>query len=166
MATYSGDDVYAGSVATPKNLTVAKAQVDVDLSSSDTSTVTGEAVNFSATVGAQAPGGGSPNGTVQLRIDGVDVGAPVTLVGGTATFPAVTSMGAGTHTVAAVYSGSSNYDDGQDSLQQAVTKADTSAIVMASPSPAVEEQAATLTARLGAVGTRLGRTHRHGELHR
>ena len=32
-----------------------------------------------------------------------------------------------------------------------VTKADTTAIVMASPSPAVEEQAATLTARIAAV---------------
>lgn len=151
VATYSGDDVYAGSAASPKNLTVAKAEVDVEVSSSDSSTVTGEAVNFSATVGVQAPGGGSPDGTVQLRIDGVDVGAPVTVVGGTATFPAVTTLGAGAHDVTAVYSGSSNYDGGQDSLQQDVTKADTSALVMAAPSPSFEGFPATLTARIGAV---------------
>ena len=151
VATYSGDDVYGGSVASPKNLTVAKAEVDVDITSSDTSTVTGEAVNFTATVGAEAPGGGSPNGTVQLRIDGVDVGAPVALSGGTVSFPPVTSLGAGPHTVTAVYSGSSNYDGGQGSLTQNVTKADTSALVLASPSPAVQDTPATLTARIGAV---------------
>jgi hypothetical protein len=151
VATYSGDDVYAGSAAGAKNLVVAKADVDVDLSSSDTSTVSGEAVNFTATVGAQAPGGGAPNGDVQLRIDGVDVGAPVTLVGGTANFPAVASLDAGPHTVAAVYSGSANYAGGQDTLQQDVSKADTTTLVLASPSPAVEHQGATLTARVGAV---------------
>ncbi|HET9423407.1 MAG TPA: Ig-like domain-containing protein, partial [Nocardioides sp.] len=151
VATYSGDDVYAGSVAAPKNLNVTKAEVDVALSSSDTSTVTGEAVNFTATVGVQAPGGGSPSGTVQLRVDGADIGAPVALSGGTATFPAVTSLGAGNHTVAAVYSGSPDYDGGQDSLQQDVSKADTSTIVLATPSPAVEGEGATLTARIGAV---------------
>lgn len=151
VATYSGDDVYAGSAASPKNLGVAKAEVDVELTSSDDSTVTGEAVNFTATVGVQAPGGGSPDGTVQLRIDGVDVGDPVALSGGTAVFPPVTSMGAGNHTVAAIYSGSANYDNGQDSLTQVVAKADTTTIALATPSPAVQDTAATLTARVTAV---------------
>ena len=146
VATYSGDDVFAGSAASPKNLVVGKAGVDVDLSSSDTTTVTGEAVNYTATVGAQAPGGGSPDGSVQLRIDGVDVGAPVALSGGTAVFPAVTSLGAGDHTVAAVYAGTSNYLGGSDSLTQEVEKAGTSTTVLSSGSPVAEGDQASVTA--------------------
>ena len=150
-ATYSGDDKYAGSSAPPTNLVVAKADVDVQLTSSDTTTVTGEAVSFTATVGVRAPGGGSPDGSVQLRVDGVDVGGPVDLTGGTAVFPPVTSLGAGTHTVAAVYSGSGSYVAGQASLTQVVEKADTAVAALATPSPAVQDTAATLTARVTAV---------------
>ena len=99
---------------------------------------------------------------MQLRIDGVDVGAPVALVGGTATFPAVTSLSAGPHTVAAVYSRQLQLRrTGQDSLTQNVTKADTSTLVLATPSPAVEGQAATLTARVGAVAPGSGAPDRH-----
>ena len=126
--------------------------MDVELSSSDTSTVTGEAVNFSATVGAQAPGGGMPNGTVQLRVDGSRRRRPGRPGRWYGRLPGPsTSLGAGNHTVAAVYSGSSNYDGGQDSLTQIVDEGGHLRLVLATPSPAVEGQGVTLTARVGAV---------------
>lgn len=151
VATYSGDDEYNGAASAPGTLTVAKADVTVDLTSSDTTTVSGEAVNFGVTVAAQAPGGGLPQGTVQLAIDGTNVGSPVTLTGGVANFDPVTSLTAGTHTVAVSYSGSVNYRSGTDSLVQTVAKADTTTTVLVSPSPSSEDQLITITANVGAV---------------
>ncbi len=151
VATYSGDETYAGSVSAPKNLSVAKADVDVVLSSSDTTTLSGEGVSFSVGVAAVAPGDGTPNGTVQLVIDGSDVGAPVALVGGTATFPTVTSLITGNHTVAANYSGSSNFENGSDSLTQEVSRAATVTSVIATPSPSNEGQNIAITANVAAV---------------
>lgn len=150
-ATYSGDDEYSGSSSSPGTLNVAKADVTVDLTSSDTSTVSGEAVNFGVSVAAQAPGAGTPDGTVQLVIDGNNSGAPVALVGGVANFDPVTSLNAGNHTVAVAYSGSGNYKTGNDSLTQSVTKADTATVVTISPSPSSEDQNVNITANVGAV---------------
>ena len=150
-AVYSGDDEYNGAASSPGTLNVAKADVNVDLTSSDTSTITGEAVNFGVTVAAQAPGGGTPDGTVQLLVDGNNEGAPVALVGGVANFDPVTSLLVGNHTIAVAYSGSNNYKTGNDSLSQTVAKADTTTTVLISPSPSSEDQPITITANVGAV---------------
>jgi hypothetical protein len=145
LATYSGDDNYNSSAAAPKNITVTKAAASVDLASSDDTTVSGESVTFSATVSGNA-GGGVPTGTVQLKVDGADVGSPVALTAGAASFPAVDSLAAGNHTVTAVYSGSDGYSSGDDSLVQHVAAADTSTLVNVSPSPSNEGQNVTITA--------------------
>jgi hypothetical protein len=150
VATYGGDDTYNSSAATPKTVTVAKADVDVDLTSSDTTTVSGESVGFGVIVATVAPGGGTPEGTVQLQIDGADVGGPVELTGGAATFPAVDSLLAGNHAVSVSYSGSATHENGSDSLTQVVGQADTTTIVNASPSPSNEGQNVTITALVSA----------------
>jgi hypothetical protein len=151
VARYSGDDTYRASTAGPKSLAVAKADVEVQLDSSDTSTVSGESVNFTAAVTPVAPGGGTPVGTVQLEVDGTEVGDPVELTGGSAVFPPVTSLLAGNHSVTAVYGGGTNFQDGSDTLAQAVEQADTTTIVTASPSPSAEGQNVTLAANVSAV---------------
>jgi hypothetical protein len=151
VATYSGDDEYNGAASSPGSLNVAKADVTVDLTSSDTTTVSGESVNFGVTVAAQAPGAGLPDGTVQLVIDGNNAGSPVALTGGVANFDPVTSLLNGNHTVAVSYSGSSNYKSGSDSLAQTVTPADTTTSVTVAPSPSSEDQMITITANVGAV---------------
>ncbi len=146
VATYSGDDVYRASSANPRTVTVTKAGTEVTLTSSSPSTVSGEAVTFTADVAVLSPGVGTPVGTVQLRIDGANVGSPVTLVGGTAVFPAVGSLLAGGHTVTAVYAGTGNFDGSQASVQQQVAQADTTTTVLVSPSPSAEGQNITITA--------------------
>ena len=151
VATYAGDDVYGGSVAAPRNVSVAKADVEVGLVATDTTTVSGEAVGYTASVSVVAPGGGTPNGTVQLLVDGNPSGSPVGLMGGVAAFPPVTAMLAGSHTVAAVYAGSASYRDGQDSLTQQVSQADTLTSVVATPSPSHEGQNVAITANVAAV---------------
>jgi hypothetical protein len=151
VATYSGDDVYDGGAAAPKTASVSKADVDVEIQSSDTTTVSGEAVNFTANLSAVAPSTRSPNGSVQLVIDGNNVGAPVAIVNGTASFPPVTSLLAGNHTVAAAYAGTANYEAGSDSLSQQVSEADTLTSVVATPSPSSEGQNIAITANVAAV---------------
>ncbi|MET3960628.1 hypothetical protein ABIE44_000562 [Marmoricola sp. OAE513] len=150
-ASYSGDDEYNSANSSPGSLNVAKADVTVTATTSDSSTVTGEAVDFGVSVAAVAPGAGLPDGTVQLVVDGNNVGAPVALVGGVANFDPVTSLKAGNHTVAVAYSGSSNYKTGNDTLSQSVTKADTATVVTISPSPSSEDQNVNITANVGAV---------------
>jgi len=151
VATYSGDDEYNGAVSSPSNLTVAKSDVNTVLTSSDLSTVSGEAVDFSVAVGAQAPGSGVPTGTAQLAIDGSDVGAPVALVGGVANFDPVTTFLTGSHTVKVTYGGDSNFKGGSDTVTQVVTKADTTTVVTIAPSPSAEDQLVTISANVGAV---------------
>lgn len=151
VATYAGDEVFGPSSAAPRTVTVGKAAVDVTLAATDDSTVTGEAVGLTATVAVQAPGGGTPEGTVQLLVDGNAVGAPVALTNGSATFPPLTSLGAGSHTLAASYAGSSGYQAGSDQVTQEVTKADTSVVLVANPSPSLQDQEVQLSATVAAV---------------
>lgn len=150
VAAYSGDDVYNPSSSAPTTVSVAKADVQVDLASADVTTVTGEAVNLSASVAAQAPGAGVPTGALQLVVDGNPVGDPVSLVDGTAVFAPVTTLGKGDHTVAVSYSGDAAFRAGADTLTQFVTWADTTTSLLASPSPSAEDQAVTLTATVAA----------------
>jgi beta-glucosidase len=65
--------------------------------------------NYSATVTAVAPGAGIPTGTVQFKMDGTNLGAPATLVGGTATLHVNWILPTGNHVVRAVFLGSSNW---------------------------------------------------------
>ena len=150
VAAYSGDDTYNSSSAAPKTVTVAKADVEVDLTSSDTTTVSGEPVGLGVSVSAVAPGAGTPQGTVQLVVDGADVGDPVALSGGSASFAPVTSLLAGTHTVSVSYSGSAHHEGGTDSLTQEVSRADTTTLVSVSPSPSNEGQNVSITALVSA----------------
>lgn len=140
VATYEGDDVYGASSAAPRGVTVTKAATTVALESSDSSTVSGEAVSFTASVTVDAPGGGTPGGSVQLQVDGNPVGAPVTLSNGSAVFGPITSLGAGEHVVAAIYSGNPRYDGGSAQVEQSVTPADTTTTVVATPSPSIQDQ--------------------------
>ncbi|MCW2799038.1 MAG: hypothetical protein JWQ70_510 [Aeromicrobium sp.] len=146
VATYSGDDTYRSSASSPQSVVVSKAAVSVDLQSSKSPTVTGEGVDFTASVSPVAPGAGLPSGSVQLQVDGADVGAPVALTGGVATFDAVTSLHAGGHTVKAVYSGSSSFEGDTDSISQDVNKADTTTTAITSPEVSNENSPFTITA--------------------
>ncbi len=69
----------------------------------------GQALTFTATVSPASSGEPTPGGTVQFQVDGVNLGQAVTLVNGTATSIATSTLGAGNHTVTAVYSGDNTY---------------------------------------------------------
>jgi len=72
-----------------------------------------------------APGGGTPTGTVQFKVDGSDYGAPVALDGAGQAQIAISSLAVGDHTVAAVYSGDVAFmASASDDLSQAVNPPD------------------------------------------
>ncbi|MBM7516007.1 Ig-like domain repeat protein [Nocardioides nitrophenolicus] len=156
VASYTGDDVYAGSTATQRTVNVAKAAVSVTLDGPAGGAVSGQALSYTATVAVQAPGGGTPAGPVQLLVDGSNVGAPVALDNGVAVFAPVTTLGAGSHTVEARYAGNADYLGGSDQLDQDVAEADTTTVVQANPSPSVQDQNVTITAAVAAVSPGAG----------
>ena len=93
------------------NLTVNKADTSTTVASSVNPSTYGQAVTFTATVGAVSPGSGTPTGTVQFEDNGSPIGSPVSLPTGSASVTFATSaLSAGTHAITAVYSGDSNFN--------------------------------------------------------
>src|SRR5439155_19294954 len=78
------------------------------VSSSSGKSVFGQMVNLTATIGVLDPSMGTPTGTVQFQIDGINIGSPVsvTTLGGvtTASF-SIAGLPVGNHTIAALYHG-------------------------------------------------------------
>ena len=104
-ATYLGDTNYSGSSDTDSH-TVNKADTTTTVTSDINPSVTGEEVEFTATVAAAAPGSGTPTGTVTFY-DGASIGQDNDGSDGWKlkyTFPS-----AGANTITATYSGDSNY---------------------------------------------------------
>ncbi len=120
IATYAGDGNFLGSASATLIQTVnTVAATTTAVAASPGPSVYGQNVTFTATVSPAAA-----TGNVQFTIDGTNVGTPVTLVGGVATYSTSTLV-AGSHTVAATYGGSSTYAGSTGSLTQVVNKAST-----------------------------------------
>ncbi|MGN6724048.1 MAG: beta strand repeat-containing protein [Marmoricola sp.] len=151
VAKYSGDDDYNATSSAPANVSVAKASASVSLSSSDASTVAGQSVDLTVQVAAAGAGSGTPTGSVQLMVDGTPSGAAVTLSGGSAVFPSLTTLLAGDHVLSVSYAGDGNFTSGSDSLTQHVTPADTNTTVTVSPTTSAEDQEVVITANVAAV---------------
>ncbi|HXT05130.1 MAG TPA: Ig-like domain repeat protein [Casimicrobiaceae bacterium] len=151
-AVYGGDATNAGStsntVAEVVNASGA-SPTTTTVSSSLNPSVVGQTLTFTATVT-----GNNPTGTVQFSDGGVNLGGPVPLVGGVATF-ATSSLAAGTHAIAAAYGGdSANLASTSSTLFQLVT----SAAQVTTPIPTLSGWGLLLTvlALLG-IGMRLPR---------
>ena len=117
IASYSGDAENApvsNACNDPnQSVVVTAAATSTVIASSSNPSAVGQSVTFTATVTSR---GGTPSGSVQFRIDGVNVGAPVALNGnGTATYT-TSSLAAGNHTVAADYTGSADFNASSGSL--------------------------------------------------
>ena len=109
-------DAFVAKFARPANATTT-------VTSAANPSVYGQSVTFTATVAANPPGSGTPTGTVQFQIDGTNFGSPVTLVGGSATSSAITTLSAAAHTIKAIYSGDTNFATSTGTLTQTVNPA-------------------------------------------
>ncbi|MCI0680506.1 MAG: Ig-like domain repeat protein [Gemmataceae bacterium] len=135
--------------------TVNPATTQTQVTSSANPQLAGQAVTFTATVSAVAPGSGVPTGTVDFIIDGSSVGSSdITLVNGQATFNFTTSV-LGNHTVVVHYDGdaSGNFATSDSATLNQEIKANTTTTVVADTDPSVFGQQITLTATVtGVVG--------------
>jgi uncharacterized delta-60 repeat protein len=158
-ATYSGDSNFLAQ-ASSNNFTqvVNKANTAVNVASSNTNSVYGEAV-ITATVGPVAPGAGLPTGTVTFSLlnksTQVTVTEQDTLSAGKATLQRVPDVG--TYQITATYSGDSNFNSqtASNKLAQTVNKASTTVTVASSNTNALYGQA-VITATIGVVSPGAG----------
>lgn len=110
----SGTTSITGSfISSPPQLTPTTTSV----SSSANPSTSGQPVAFTATVFPVLNGG-----TVQFQIDGVNYGSPVTVISGSATSTIISTLAGGSHTINAMYSGTTNFANSSGTLTQEVNQ--------------------------------------------
>src|SRR5262249_25011606 len=107
-ASFSGTTGFADSTSAAAAVSVNPAATTVALKSSVNPAVTGQAVTFTATVAAVAPGASTPTGTVTFQDGNVILGTVAVGTGGKATFT-TSFAAAGGHVITAVYNGAVNF---------------------------------------------------------
>ena len=127
--------------------TVTQAATTTQLQSSVNPSVFAQSVTFTATVTVNAPGSGTPTGSVQFSDNGVALGAPVPLDGsGVATFQTST-LAVGDHPIVATYLGDAGYHgSASTTLVQTVQRQPTTTAVVCVPPSSHVNQAVTCTA--------------------
>jgi subtilisin-like proprotein convertase family protein len=128
-------------------LTIAqnKAATTTSIASSLNPSTYGQAVVFTATVT-----GANATGTVAFNDGSTAIGSPITLAGGVATL-STSALGAGAHSITAVYSGDGNFLGSTSSaVAQTVNQAGTTTTVTSGANPAVYGQAVVLTVNVAA----------------
>jgi len=141
-AVYEGDANYSSSTSAPVNQFVLKATTTT-LSSSPNPSAYGQTVVFTATVTSSF--GTPPDGETVTFKQGATILGTGTLSGGTATFP-ISTLGAGTKWVTAVYAGDSTFASSSKTMSQVVSKATTTTTVVSSLNPSQSGQSVTFTA--------------------
>ena len=132
--------------------TITPAATTTTVASLVNPSVSGQEVSFTATVGNASGTGPIPAGSVQFVVDGTNLGASVTLTGGTATSPSV-ALAAGGHTVQTNYSdsaGNFSTSTGTFTGGQVVNQNRTTTALTADPNPSVFGQPVTFTATVTA----------------
>lgn len=107
-ASYGGDANYLASSDTEPH-SVNQANTAIALTTSGSPTLIGQSVTFTATVTAQAPGSGTPTGTVTFYDGGNVLGSNALSGAGVASL-STAGLSLGTHTITATYTGSANYN--------------------------------------------------------
>ena len=147
-AIYNGDPDFLPGTSATLTQTVNQDATTTTVTSSVNPSVSGQSVTYTATVMANAPGSGTPTGTVTFQDGGVDIAGCVNqaVVGGTATC-GVTYPGVGSHRITAIYSGDGNFNPSTSpNLTQTVNKGSTTTAVTSSVNPSVSGQSVTYTA--------------------
>ena len=162
-ASYGGDTNDAGSSSGAVSQTVNPDATTTSVSSSVNPSVFGQSVTFTATVTVNAPGAGSPTGTVTFEDGATTLGTGM-LSGGTATF-STSSLAVGSHSITASYGGDTN-DAGSSSsaVSQTINPDATTTSVSSSANPSVFGQSVTFTATVTVNAPGAGIAHRDGHV--
>ena len=126
-------------------MTVSSTATTTGVTSSVDPSVVGQSVTFTAIVTAISPGLGTPAGTVTFK-DGTTTLATETLTGGATTFT-TSGLALGTHSITAVYNGSTTFATSTSTaLTQTVSQDSTTTMVLSSANPSASGQAVVFTA--------------------
>jgi hypothetical protein len=155
-ATYSPLSLFLASsgsnVASPQ--VVVRDSTWTAVGSSTSTSAQGQAVTFTATIHATAPGFGTPTGTVAFTEGTAALGNRTLDATGRATL-SISSLAVGKHTITATYSGSGNFvaSRGSDSDYPQIIESFASATALtSSPNPSVSGQPVTFTAKVTSAG--------------
>ena len=128
-AVFLGTTEFTTSTSAAMTQTVTAVDTTTTVSP-HTASVFGESVTFDATVAAVSPSTATPAGTVQFKVDGNNLGSPVTLVNGAATSDAISTLAVGDHTVTAVFTDAGEFNGSTSApMTQTVTAVDTTTTV-------------------------------------
>ncbi|HEY3322307.1 MAG TPA: Ig-like domain repeat protein [Planctomycetota bacterium] len=159
VAAYSGDGSFnTSNVTLAGNQTVSKDDTTTAVVSSANPSKFGEGVRFTATVSPVAPGGGTPTGTIQFQLNGVNYGAAVNLSGTSANSPIDYTLLPANYAITAIYSGDVNFNGSLGTLAggQQVDFSATTSTISSSDNPSVTGEPVNLTARVSAVSPGAG----------
>ena len=107
---YSGDNNYYNSTSNADTITVSKSAPTVTLTPSTTTPLAGSSVQLTASITPPGTGATPPSGTVTFTLDGASVGTSTVTTGSPSTAVlTITAPAVGGHTLAAIYSGDTNY---------------------------------------------------------
>jgi Bacterial Ig-like domain (group 3)/Autotransporter beta-domain len=148
-ASYGGDSSFMGSNGSLTAQVVNKADTSTTITSSQNPSEFGQAVTFTATVSAVAPGAGTPSGTVTFLDGGSSIGTG-TLSGGVATIT-TSALASGNHTITASYTGNGNFNGSAFGILQLVNTGNTTTAVTSSQNSSVFGQGVTFTATVSVV---------------
>jgi hypothetical protein len=112
--------------------------------------VFGQSVTFMATMTVNAPGAGTPTGSVNFLDNGVTIGSGTLDPTGLASFTTA-ALGLGSHSITAAYSGDGDFNGGTSAAVSQMVNADSTSIgLMSSANPSAFGQAVTVTATVTA----------------
>jgi len=149
-ATVSGGGETNTANNTASDVTAIRQSTATAVQSSLNPSTYGDSLTLTATVSS---GSGTPTGTVQFYDGASTLGAPVTLSNGVATLT-TTSLGAHTHSITAVYGGSTAHLGSTSSaLSQVVNGLATSTSVASNLNPATYGMAVTFTATVSSASS-------------
>jgi len=118
------------------------------VSTSQTPTVFGQSVTFTATV---TGGSGTPTGTVQFKDGTVNLGLPVPLNASGAAMLSTSALAVGSHSITGVYSGNATYlGSTSPTVTQVVNQASTSTALSSAPNPSELGRTTVFTATVSA----------------
>jgi hypothetical protein len=126
-AVYNGDINFTASTSPGVTQTVNQGVTTTSLGAAPNPSKVGQSVTFTATVAATSPASGTPTGTVTFKDGGGTIGTG-TLSASTAAFT-TSSLTLGTHTITAVYGGSTNFASSTSTATQTVNPATSSQTV-------------------------------------
>jgi hypothetical protein len=154
-AVYNGDSNFAGSTSSGLAQVVNKADTSVAVTSSANPSASGDSVTFTATVTADAPGSGTPTGTVDFANGATTLCDNAALTNGVATCT-TSALPTGSRTITAAYGGDGGFNSSSGQMTQSVVNNASATTLTSSQNPSVSGQPVTFTATVALSGAGSG----------